>query len=80
MADEQEEVRDLLNRYEKAVEQDAFGLVNPSGAERKMLGEEAIARRSERVRQARDANRRFVEAMVEDLPDLLSGPSGMEPP
>merc|ERR1719445_737038 len=66
------ELRDLLNKYEKAVEDDAYGLVRPSPAERRLLGDEAIQRRADEVRRARDANRRFVEAVIEDLPDFCA--------
>eukprot|EP00932_Pfiesteria_piscicida_P008342 SRR837773.18727.p1 GENE.SRR837773.18727~~SRR837773.18727.p1 ORF type:complete len:384 (+),score=7.53 SRR837773.18727:71-1153(+) len=69
------ELRDLLNKYEKAVEEDAFGLLRPSPLEKRMMGEEVLKRRLDAIRSARDTNRRFIEAVVEDLPDLCAGPA-----
>jgi len=69
------ELRDLLNRYEKAVEEDASAMLRPTEAERKALPAELLSARLAHIRKARDANRRFVEAVVEDLPDLCAGPS-----
>ena len=37
-------------------------------------------KRSEAVKKARDANRQFVEAMVEDLPDLCQAPEVSDSP
>lgn len=74
------ELRDLLLKYEKAVEEDAFNLLQPKPAERALLGDATIRRRAEAVRKARDQNRRFIEAVVEDLPDLCAGPEAANPP
>eukprot|EP00929_Paragymnodinium_shiwhaense_P120826 TRINITY_DN92896_c0_g1_i1.p1 TRINITY_DN92896_c0_g1~~TRINITY_DN92896_c0_g1_i1.p1 ORF type:complete len:431 (-),score=102.77 TRINITY_DN92896_c0_g1_i1:50-1192(-) len=68
------ELRELLSRYEKAVEDDAFNLLRPNAAERALMGDAMIKRRAEAVRAAREANRRFVDSIVEDLPDLCAGP------
>lgn len=68
------ELREVLNRYEKAVEEDALGLLRPSAAEKALLGVEALSRRAQAVRKARDANRKFVEAVIEDIPDLCALP------
>jgi len=74
------EVREILIRYEKAVEDDAYFLLQPSKAERALLGDELIKRRAAAVRQARDVNRQFVEAVVEDLPDICAGPDANRGP
>lgn len=75
------ELRELLGKYEKAVEDDASALLKPSAAERRLLGLDVLKRRAEAVRRARDANRRFVEAVVEDLPDWCMGPDvDLNPP
>jgi len=68
------ELRGLLNSYEKAVEDDAFHFLRPSVLERRFLGETLLKKRAEAIKKARDANRRFVEGMLEDLPDLCAGP------
>jgi len=68
------ELRDLLNKYERAVEEDAAYLLNPSARELQMLGQELITTRRDRLRLARDTNRRFVESAIDDLPDLCAGP------
>merc|ERR1719188_202226 len=74
------ELREVLNRYEKAVEEDALGLLRPSAAEKALLGVEALSRRAEAVRRARDANRKFVEAVIEDIPDLCALPKDDDVP
>lgn len=74
------EMRDLLNKYEKAVEEDAYYLLQPSPAERQMMTEEVLRRRVQAVRKARDQNRRFVELLIEDLPDLCAGPDAAKQP
>mmetsp|Transcript_21219 Transcript_21219/g.35366 ORF Transcript_21219/g.35366 Transcript_21219/m.35366 type:complete len:402 (-) Transcript_21219:94-1299(-) len=68
------ELRELLNKYERVVEDDAYFLVQPSNAERQMLGPELLQRRVSAVRKARDQNRHFIEKVIEDLPDILAGP------
>jgi hypothetical protein len=68
------ELRRLLDNYEKSVEEDVYHILRPTDAERKILGNDLLQKRAECVRAARDANRKFVEAMVEDLPDLCDGP------
>lgn len=68
------ELREVLSKYEKAVEGDAYGLLQPSAAERALLGEQTLKRRAEAFRRARDQNRRFVEAIIDDLPDICAGP------
>eukprot|EP00927_Polykrikos_kofoidii_P074705 TRINITY_DN70731_c0_g1_i1.p1 TRINITY_DN70731_c0_g1~~TRINITY_DN70731_c0_g1_i1.p1 ORF type:complete len:396 (-),score=46.51 TRINITY_DN70731_c0_g1_i1:95-1282(-) len=72
------EMRELLAKYERAVEQDAYNLLRPTPAERALMGDAMIQRRADAVRRAQDANRRFVEAVAEDLPDICSGPSGLD--
>lgn len=67
------EIRELLVKYEKAVEDDASGLLKPNPRERRLLGVDALRCRAEALRTARDANRRFVEAIVEDVPDICIG-------
>merc|ERR550532_2449636 len=74
------EVRDILNKYEKAVEDDTYFLLQPSKAERALLGDELIRRRAAAVRQARDVNQQFVEAVIQDLPDICAGPDALAPP
>lgn len=37
-----------------------------------MMGDAMIQQRIQNVRKARDANRKFIEAVIEDLPDFLS--------
>jgi len=74
------ELREVLNKYEKAVENDAYYLLQPCAAERKLYGNEALRRRADAIRNARDTNRKFVEAVIEDLPDLCAGPDALEPP
>lgn len=74
------ELRDLWNKYEKAVEEDAAGLLRPTEAERKALGKEVLEARLARMRQSREANRAFIEAVVADLPDLCAGPGSDQPP
>lgn len=71
------ELRENLNKYERAVEDDARYLLQPSAAERSLLGDEVLRGRAEAVRQARDQNRRFVEAVIEDLPDICAGPDAL---
>jgi carnosine N-methyltransferase len=39
-----------------------------------------LKKRAAMVRQARDANRQFVDKVIEDLPDLCSGPDALTPP
>lgn len=73
------EVRDILNKYEKAVEDDAYFLLQPSQAERALLGDELLKDRATMIRQARDTNRQFVDKVIEDLPDLCC-PDAMNPP
>jgi len=68
------ELRELLNKYERTVEDDAYFLVQPSNAERQMLGPDLLQRRVSAVREARDQNRRFIEQVIEDLPDIMAGP------
>jgi len=74
------ELRRVLDNYEKSIEEDAFNLLRPTAGERSMLGEAVLKKRSEAVKKAQDANRRFVEMVVEDLPDLCKGPSADIPP
>lgn len=74
------EVREILNKYEKAVEDDAYFLLQPSMAERALLGDQLLKIRATLVRQARDANKQFVDKVIEDLPDLCSGPDALTPP
>jgi SAM-dependent methyltransferase len=74
------EMRQLLNSYEKGVEDDAFHLLRPTKLETQLVGEELLRKRAEAIKKARDFNRRFVEAMVEDLPDLCAGPFSVEEP
>ncbi|CAK9015545.1 Carnosine N-methyltransferase [Durusdinium trenchii] len=74
------ELRELLNKYERAVEDDAYFLVQPSNAERQLLGPDLLQRRITAVRQARDQNRRFLEQVLEDLPDIFAGPDAAVPP
>eukprot|EP00435_Cladocopium_sp_Y103_P046363 s2108_g13.t1 len=84
------ELRELLNKYERVVEDDAYFLVQPSNAERQMLGPELLQRRVSAVRkewigekhwvdssilQARDRNRHFVEQVIE-APGAGPGISG----
>lgn len=42
-----------------------YFLVQPSAAEREMMGAEVLQDRVKRVRQARDLNRRFIEQVLE---------------
>lgn len=63
------EMRDLLSRYESATDADASGLVRPTAKERELLGEAVLATRASFVRRARDMNRRFVETILQDLPE-----------
>jgi len=74
------ELRELLLKYERAVEDDAYFLIQPSKAERALLGDELIRRRSEAVRKARAVNRQFVDAVLEDLPDICAGPDALAEP
>jgi len=74
------ELKELLLKYERAVEEDAYYLLQPSKAERALLGDDLIRRRSEAVRKARGANRGFVDAVLEDLPDICAGPEGLADP
>eukprot|EP00450_Noctiluca_scintillans_P027469 CAMPEP_0194536352 /NCGR_PEP_ID=MMETSP0253-20130528/75252_1 /TAXON_ID=2966 /ORGANISM="Noctiluca scintillans" /LENGTH=340 /DNA_ID=CAMNT_0039382265 /DNA_START=41 /DNA_END=1060 /DNA_ORIENTATION=+ len=64
------ELRDLLNKYEKAVEDDAYGLLRPGTRELELLGENVFSTRRELLRKARETNRAFIEAFIEDIPDL----------
>lgn len=66
------ELQDLLLNYEQAVEEDVFCMLRPTARERRLMGEELISRRAEAVWRARDANRRFLDAMLDDLPDPSS--------
>eukprot|EP00913_Durusdinium_trenchii_P001359 g1256.t1 len=59
---------------------DAYFLVQPSNAERQLLGPDLLQRRITAVRQARDQNRRFLEQVLEDLPDIFAGPDAAVPP
>lgn len=68
------ELRGLLNSYEKAVEDDGFHFLRPSILERRLLGDSLLKSRADEIRKARDINRRFIEGMLEDLPDLCAGP------
>ncbi|CAE7293538.1 CARNMT1 [Symbiodinium natans] len=68
------ELRDVFNRYEQAVEKDAYHMLQPSKLERRLLGEDLLNRRVTAVRQARDVNQRFVQEVIEDLPDIMAGP------
>lgn len=74
------EVRELLRKYERAVEDDAHHMLNPTEAERRLVGEVAIAKRQELMEQARAANRTFIEKVIQDLPDILSGPEAVKTP
>jgi len=74
------ELRDLLTKYEKAVEEDSYFLLRPSVEERRLLGEEVLKKRAEAVKRARDANRKFIEALIDDLPDLCVPDSDKPPP
>lgn len=74
------ELRRVLDSYEKSVEEDSYNLLRPTDTERKLLGDVVLKKRAEAVKKARDANRAFVEAMVEDLPDLCAGPDADIPP
>lgn len=68
------ELRKVLDTYEASVEEDAFNLLRPTDAERKVMGFDLLKKRADAVRKARDANRKFIEMVVEDLPDLCAGP------
>eukprot|EP00928_Gymnodinium_smaydae_P049249 TRINITY_DN33049_c0_g1_i1.p1 TRINITY_DN33049_c0_g1~~TRINITY_DN33049_c0_g1_i1.p1 ORF type:complete len:417 (-),score=47.07 TRINITY_DN33049_c0_g1_i1:57-1136(-) len=68
------EVRDLLIRYEKAVEEDALNMLHPRPQERALLGPDILQRRADLIRKARDANRKYIEAVIADLPDMCDGP------
>jgi len=70
------ELRKVLDSYEGSVDEDSFNLLRPTDAERKLMGFDLLKKRADAVKKARDANRRFVEAVVEDLPDLCAGPDG----
>ncbi|CAJ1360155.1 unnamed protein product [Effrenium voratum] len=74
------ELRDILNKYERIVEDDSYYLLQPSAQERALLGEELLKRRLAAVRKARDQNRRFVELVIEDLPDIVAGPDAAVTP
>jgi len=74
------ELRKVLDSYEKALEEDSFNLLRPTDAERKMLGYDVLKKRADAVKRARDANREFVEKIVEDLPDLCAGPDTSDIP
>eukprot|EP00930_Biecheleria_cincta_P024632 TRINITY_DN17614_c0_g1_i4.p1 TRINITY_DN17614_c0_g1~~TRINITY_DN17614_c0_g1_i4.p1 ORF type:complete len:415 (-),score=66.43 TRINITY_DN17614_c0_g1_i4:19-1095(-) len=71
------ELRDILNKYERAVEDDGYYLLQPSKAERALLGEDLLRRRAQAMKKARDQNRCFVEAVIADLPDLCEGPDAV---
>lgn len=74
------ELRDVFNKYEQAIEKDAYHLLQPSKLERKLLGEDIIDRRVKLIRKARDINRDFVDEVIEDLPDIMAGPDAGIPP
>lgn len=74
------ELRRVLDSYEKSIEEDAYNLLRPTNVERSLLGDVVLKKRAEAVKKAQDANRRFVELMVEDLPDLCVGPDSDIPP
>lgn len=74
------ELRKVLDGYEKSVEEDSFNLLRPTDAERKLMGYDLLKSRADAVKQARDANRQFVEAMVDDLPDLCAPAASDIPP
>ncbi|CAE7480190.1 unnamed protein product, partial [Symbiodinium sp. CCMP2592] len=74
------ELRDVFNKYEQAIEKDAYNLLQPSKLERKLLGEDIIDRRVKLIRKARDVNRDFVDEVIEDLPDIMAGPDAGIPP
>jgi len=63
----QQEMRDVLSKYDKAVEDDGYYLIHPSKRERQLLGKDAVARRSDAVQKAREVNQRFVETVLSDL-------------
>jgi len=62
-----QEMKEVLSKYEKAVEDDGYYLVHPSKRERQLLGRDAVTRRAEAVQKAREMNQRFVEAVLTDL-------------
>lgn len=63
------ELKDLLLKYERAVESDSYNILNPNARERQVMGDALIARRAEAMRKAREANSRFIQAFIDDLPD-----------
>jgi len=73
-------LRRALDNYEKSCEEDAYNLLRPTDRERKFMGFDLLKKRAEAVKKARDANRQFVEAMVEDLPDLCQSPEVSDSP
>lgn len=66
------ELRDVFNKYEAATQEDAYNLLRPNVAERLLMGAAMVEERADNVRNARDANKRFVDAVVNDLPDFCS--------
>lgn len=70
------ELRGLLDSYERTVDDDALNLLRPGVEERMYLGERMVTKRAEAVKKAKDANRQFVEAMIEDLPETTGGYPG----
>merc|ERR1719480_261703 len=73
------EIRGLLNSYERATEEDGRHLMRPGTRERQLMGEAMLHRRLEAVQTARDANRQFMEAFIQDIPDLYNGLGDVSP-
>lgn len=74
------ELRDLLVKYERAVDGDSYNLLNPNAREKQVMGEELIARRAEAMRKARDANGTFIRALIDDLPESPAAGAAVQRP
>jgi len=60
-------LRDLQKKYESAVNSEACALLHPNQRDRQLLGDELLKRRANVVREAQDANRLYIEAVINDL-------------